>query len=257
MSAATEAALEKVATTARLLVALDFDGTLSVHCDDPMQARMVPGARDALDALVGAPETAVALVSGRSMSDLKIISEHTDDSRIHLAGSHGAEFWHPGTGDVTTADDEDAAVRDELIARTEAAIAEVPGSWIEHKAVGFGLHTRGLSADDEARAQEIVDDVVAKNAPGWRRRKGQHILEFAYRQEGKDSAVAALRDSLSASAVVFAGDDVTDEDALRSLGADDFGIHVGAGETAATITVGDPVELAGLLARLAQLRDAR
>jgi trehalose 6-phosphate phosphatase len=53
---------------------------------------------------------------------------------------------------------------------------------------------------------------------------------------------------------VFAGDDVTDEDALRALGPADLGVRVGAGETAAAVRVGSPEELAALLQHLADAR---
>ena len=59
-----------------------------------------------------------------------------------------------------------------------------------------------------------------------------------------------------AAAVVFAGDDVTDEDALRSLGPGDLGIHVGEGPTAASLCVPDILALAALLTRLAAERAA-
>jgi trehalose 6-phosphate phosphatase len=47
--------------------------------------------------------------------------------------------------------------------------------------------------------------------------------------------------------VLFAGDDVTDEDALRSLGEGDLGVHVGTGPTAAAVSVPDIAALAALL----------
>jgi hypothetical protein len=54
--------------------------------------------------------------------------------------------------------------------------------------------------------------------------------------------------------VLFAGDDVTDEDALRSLQPGDVGVRVGPGETAATVRVAGIPELAALLTRLARER---
>jgi trehalose 6-phosphate phosphatase len=129
-------------------------------------------------------------------------------------------------------------------------------TWIERKAFGFGLHTRLSSPTDAAAAAAAVDDIVARQAPHWRRRSGRDILEFAWRHEGKDSAVAQLREQTGATAVVFAGDDVTDEDALASLGESDLGIRVGEGETAASVRVADAKELAGVLSALARLRAA-
>lgn len=247
----------EVAGTARLLVALDFDGTLSALVDDPMSARMTAPAREAVDALLSTPDTVVALVSGRSLGDLRVISEHGDDSRILLAASHGAEFWIPGHPADEVASDADLTLRDRLRGEAEALGADVPGSWIEPKSFGFGVHTRTVrESDAAARLHAQVDELVAREAPSWRRRQGHNLVEYAFRTEGKDAAVARLRAETAATAVVFAGDDVTDEDALRSLEPGDLGIRVGPGETAASVRVADTNELAELLTTIARERAA-
>jgi trehalose 6-phosphate phosphatase len=250
--------LDRLAATAHLLVALDFDGTVSPLVDEPMSARMLPPARAALDALAALPDTTVALVSGRTVADLKVISEYDPSSALLLAGSHGAELWDPESDSPSGADDQtgDATLRDELIAAAEEAVDGLEGAWIERKAFGLGLHTRTASADDAAVAVERVGALVAERAPQWRRRDGRDILEFAFRHEGKDSAVAALRSRVGASAVLFAGDDVTDEDAIASLGPDDLGVRVGGGATAARVRVADAAAFAELLADLAERRAA-
>ncbi len=248
-------AIARVAASDRLLVALDFDGTLAPLEDEPMDARMLPAARAAVDAVVAAPDTLVALVSGRSLSDLRIIAEHGDDSRLLLAGSHGAEFWIPGEGTLTHDDDPgDEALRDELRAHAEQATADLDGVWIEPKRFGFGVHTRRSTPADAAEANRLVDALVAAEAPHWRRRTGHNIVEYAFRHEGKDSAIAELRERTDASAVVFAGDDITDEDALESLGDGDLGVHVGSRPTAATVCVPDIPAMADLLSVIAAER---
>ncbi|GAA1991639.1 trehalose-phosphatase [Microbacterium pumilum] len=250
-------ALRGVAASELLLVALDFDGTLAPLEDEPMEARMLPAARIAVDALIAAPETFVAFVSGRSLTDLRIIAEHRDDSRVLLAGSHGAEFWVPGVGPIVHADDPaDAALRDALRSRAEAATAHLDGVWIEPKTFGLGVHTRKATPEAAEAANRLVDAMVQAEAPNWRRRTGHNIVEYAFRQEGKDSAVAELRERVGASSVLFAGDDTTDEDALRSLGPQDLGVHVGDRDTAATLSVPDIPALAALLSDLAAERTA-
>jgi len=258
MTGTIDDALARLAATPRLLVALDFDGTLSPLQDDPMRSRMLPAARQAVEALAVLPDTIVALVSGRSMVDLRLIAEHDDRSPLWLAGSHGAEFWEPSTGLQEPAGDAgDAALRDRLQAEAERATAHLPGVWIEPKAFGLGVHTRRADAEAAAEANRIVDAMLQAQAPQWRRRSGRDIVEYAFRHEGKDSAVAALRERTGATAVLFAGDDVTDEDALRSLHPGDLGVRVGPGETAADVTVADIPEFAALLSRLAAARASR
>jgi len=253
--APARAAVEDVARTPRLLVALDFDGTLAPLVDDPMNARATPAAVEVVARLAAVPGTTVAFVSGRSMRDLRVIAEHSDDSPVYLAGSHGVEFWTPGEGEAPSDDDEAAhRLRDELRHAAEAATAHLPGVWIEPKTFGFGVPTRLASAEDERSAFEIVDHLVRARAPHWRRRTGHNIVEYSFRHEGKDSAVAVLRERLAATAVIFAGDDVTDEDALRALRPADLGIRVGVGETAARVRVADTAALVEVLTAVAAAR---
>lgn len=264
----TLAALAAIAKTPKLLVALDFDGTLSPLHDVPMDARSTPGGTAAVEALAALPDTVVALVSGRSLGDLRVIAEHADDSPVYLAGSHGAEVRPPegfepvqppaptatagAEGTVDAAAEE--ALRDELYAAAVAESSGIDGVWIEPKRFGFGVHVRLASSADGEAAMAGTDALVAERAPHWRRRTGNNIVEYAFRHEGKDTALAALRDETGATAVFFAGDDVTDEDALRTLVAGDLGVRVGGGDSAAQLHVRDPEELAALLATLASLR---
>lgn len=249
--------LRRVAAAERLLVALDFDGTLAPLRDEPMQVRALPEAAAAVAALTALPETAVAFVSGRSLDDLRVIAEHDDDSPVHLAGSHGAEFWVAGHGRLPAADDEAAPLqRDDLREVVARAVAGLDGAWVEPKRFGFAVHTRLATPDAAARAHALSDRLVEGLAPDWRRRTGHDVVEYSFRHEGKDFAVATLRTRLDATAVLFAGDDVTDEDALASLGATDLGIRVGDGPTVAPVRVPDIAELAAALRALARMRAA-
>lgn len=254
--------LEPLAATPVLLVALDFDGTLAPLIDEPMAARALPASKDAIASLAALPDTVVAFVSGRMLADLRVIGEHADDSPIYLAGSHGAEYWYPEgaaarhavDGDPDHTDDVDA---DAIRSAADVIVADIEGAWIEHKALGFALHSRMSTADDAARAARDIDALVAERAPGWRRRTGQDILEFSSSHAGKDAAIAALREATGATAVLFAGDDVTDEDAIAQLTESDLGVRVGPGETSARLRVADAQELAGVLSTLARMRAAQ
>ncbi|KHK97415.1 trehalose phosphatase [Microbacterium mangrovi] len=252
---AADDALQHLAATPRLLVALDFDGTLSPFVTEPMDARMLGVARDAVDALAAAPGTTVALVSGRALPDLRIIAEHDDDSPILLAGSHGVEYWLPQRGRVVPDVDADhAATRAAVIAAAEERLADLPGIRIEPKSFGMAVHSRGAddrAADDSVR---IADEVVGELAPDWRRRLGHSVVEYSFRDEGKDAAIAVLRAETEPTAVLFAGDDVTDEDAIAALEPGDVGVRLGAGDSAAQVRMPGIPEFAAWLAELAYRR---
>lgn len=250
-------ALKAIAATPRLVVALDFDGTASPLVAEPMAARALPEVKAQLEHLAALPETFIAYVSGRSMNDLKEITEHADDSAIALAGSHGVQYWFPGIGDVDTAGDvaeEDA--RDALRAAAQPIVARYPGVVLEPKSFGMAVHTRGAAPEVEVAVFTEIDTLVAERFPRWRRRLGHRVLEFSSRLDGKDAAIEALRKHFEPTGILFAGDDVTDEDAMRVLQPGDLGVRVGAGESAATLRVDTPQEIAGLLEMLASERDA-
>ncbi len=251
----TDPALAALARTPRLLVALDFDGTVSPHVTDPMSARALPAAATAVSRLAALPDTYVAYASGRSLHDLRAITEHDDDSPVLLAGSHGAQFWFPDAGeetDLSTAPADRAEVVDEL----RALIADLDGVVYEPKTFGFGVHTRGAGAGQEELAFVRVEKWAPERIPSWRRRTGHHLREYSWRDEGKDAALRRLREHVGATAVLFAGDDVTDEGGMRTLGTTDLGVRIGSGDTAATLRVADPAGLALLLDALADARAA-
>lgn len=253
--------LSALAETERLVVALDFDGTAAELVTDPMSARAVPEVRQQVARLAEHAETTVAYVSGRSLSDLRIIAEHEDDSPVVLVGSHGAQYWYPGHGEVDAGEDDrggdSAAERERMWAAAHPIVDRYEGVSLERKAFGMGIHARRANPDDEKAAFAAIDDLVDREFPGWRRRLGHRILEFSSRQEGKDAAIGVLRDRFGATGILFAGDDATDEDALRVLGPDDLGVRVGPGPTVAALRVPNPQQIAALLEALGNERERR
>lgn len=260
MNRAISDVLAPVARASRLLIALDFDGTLSPLVDEPMSARALPDAARALSALSKLPDTTVALVSGRSLVDLRIIAEHDDSSSLVLVGSHGAERWLPAplrAADAETRGAEEQGESDEHRAikdRARESLPGVPGVFFEPKSHGFAVHVRLANPEDGRAATEAIDALMQQHAPSWRRRAGHNVVEYSYRHEGKDTAIAFLRELVDADVVLFAGDDVTDEDAMRALHPGDLGIRVGEGESVASLRVADPQELSELLWTVANIR---
>src|SRR5450756_2358053 len=72
-----------------LLVALDFDGTLTPLRDDPDRSRILRSGVAALRTLATRSGVEIALVSGRALVDLYLRADVPVGT--HLVGSHGAE----------------------------------------------------------------------------------------------------------------------------------------------------------------------
>lgn len=245
-------ALRELARVPRLLVALDFDGTLAPEVDSPEQARALPEAREAVLALRGMPNTRVALVSGRAIDSLIEVSDLPDD--VLLVGSHGIE--------LRLDDPADAPGLDPVEAEKIETLSEVLGDvadrfddvWLETKPAGFALHTRLAAEEDGRRAHLVALTEAQAEIEDLTVRSGKNVLEFSVRSTTKGEAIEHLRRYTHADAVFYAGDDVTDEDAFAALLADDLGLKSGPGDTVAAFRVAGPDEVALVLATLATFR---
>jgi trehalose 6-phosphate phosphatase len=237
-------ALEGAAATARLLVASDFDGTLAPIVSNPVDARPLPHAADALLALAGLPSTFVALVSGRALSTLRELSSMSPP--VHLIGSHGAEF------DTGFAQPIDRELLERITADLTAIASSRPGVTVESKPASVALHVRNASAADGADAL----DAARAAAPDWDAEltEGKAVLEFAVISTDKGEAIDIIRDRDDATAVVYFGDDVTDEKAFRRMRDGDVAVKVGPGDTLAGYRVESPEDVATALEYLMERR---
>ena len=239
-----ESALAVAARTARLLVASDFDGTLAPIVNNPEDARPLPAAAEALVDLATLPATESALISGRALATLRELS--SAPSPVHLVGSHGAEFESGFSRDI----DRDllAVITDAL----RAIAADKPGVAVETKPASVALHVRNASPSDGEAALAAAWD--ASSAWDAHITTGKAVLEFAVVSTDKGEALDILRGEFDATAVVFFGDDVTDEKAFVRLRDSDVGVKVGPGETAARYRVDSPADVAAAVRFLADAR---
>jgi trehalose-phosphatase len=254
IDAPLNAALERLAAAEHLLVALDFDGTLAPFVDHPEDARALPEARLAVDRLLEVSHTTVAFVSGRAVDSLQRASEAPPG--VLLVGSHGAEYRFDGVDAPPPLDDEDTARLNALTAGFSGFADAHPGARIERKPAGFAVHTRGLDEDAAFLTEDDARRIVADVCPDATVRDGKDVLEFSVLAATKGDAIVHLRDYTGATAVLYAGDDVTDEDAFSVLVEGDLALKSGDGPTIAPYRVGSPAEVAGVLDSLARLRAA-
>jgi trehalose-phosphatase len=151
-----------------------------------------------------------------------------------------------------TPDDEEhlAVLRDDI----ETLVRERhPLAGIEHKAAAVVVHTRGLEKDV---ADAAIADArrVALEHEGVKVLKGKSVLELSVSHADKGSAITALGRHVDATARMYLGDDVTDEDAfMRMTRPTDVTIKVGTGSTAARYRLDDELAVAELLGRFAKL----
>jgi len=203
---------------------LDLDGTLLEIADHPDMVEVPASLGALLEELRLGLSNALAIVSGRSLSDLSRILQN--DS-VDLAGCHGGEWRTGGRVSIIAPPERLHDVERRLL---ELA-APVRGVFIEMKGHAVALHYRG-TAFTPSEAQAIAEEVIADFGTEFRTLAGKSVVEILRRNSGK---AAVLEHFLSQPAYrnrkpVFLGDDVTDEEAfalVNRLGG--YSIHVGTG----------------------------
>ncbi len=242
--------LEAIARVPVLLVATDYDGTLSPIVPNPAEARPNREAIVALRNLAALEQTHVAVISGRALADLASLAGLPDE--VHLVGSHGSEF---DPDFLESLSDPARSLRDDLRDRLTAIARAHSGFLVETKPASVAFHYRNAPDDVAVRALAEIEAGPGR-AEGVHTRHGKKVVELAVMDTHKGQALEALRSRVGASAVVFLGDDRTDEDAFATLRGPDLGVKVGSGRTIATHRVSDTTEVARLIAHLSERRAA-
>jgi alpha,alpha-trehalase len=210
--------IEARAVQRRLVVFLDYDGTLTPIVPKPEDAVLSDDMRAHLRRLSGL--CPVALVSGRDLKDLKQLVRV---DRIVHAGSHGFDIegafgrrdrLAKGEAYIPDLDAAEKALKD--------ALDGIDGTWVERKAFAIAVHFRRVAPPERARVARAVDRIMAAHA--GRLRQGQGKMVFRIQPDmdwDKGRAVEWLLERLDLGAAdvlpLYIGDDTTDEDAFASL----------------------------------------
>lgn len=241
--------LEELSRTPILLVASDFDGTLSPIASEPSAATPNREAIVALHALAATPQTHAAVISGRSLRDLASLSGITGD--VFLVGSHGSEF---DPDFARRMDPKLIELRQQVKQQLEGIADGKSGFLIEEKPASLAFHFRRADRENAERAVEAIMHGPA-TLPGVHLKQGKMVLELSVVPTDKGKALAEIRHRVGATAAIFIGDDKSDEDGFATLCGPDVGVKIGDGPTTAEYRVADTTQAAKILALLAERRE--
>lgn len=206
----------------RTALFLDLDGTLAEIRPTPADVAPEPRRTRLLQDLTQRLEGRVAIISGRSLSEVDRIL----DAAIKPVGAVHGLVRRTADGVVETHAQPDAL---EPARRAAAAyVASRPGVTLEDKGVSLALHYRGAP---EAAVEIGVAVRRLATEHGLRVQPGAMVLELCAPGANKGSALKMfLRDPPFSGAVpVMVGDDLTDEHAFAAAAAGGgFGVLVGA-----------------------------
>ena len=242
-----------------VLIACDFDGTLSPIVPRPEDAYILPECADALSQLTEQPGYAVAIVSGRALEDVR---ERADLPNAIYSGNHGIEIAAPGLAFEDDGAEQARLLMADLRLALEHAVSRISGAFLEDKGVSLSVHSRMTPEELEPKVREIVHDATTDAVAGGKITvvQGKKVLDIrpaAARDKG--AAMRFIMDTLLRMSEtqlfpIYIGDDTTDEDAFQEVNlSGGLSILVGGPDrdTVATYRLNSPTDVAEFLNGLA------
>ena len=213
--------------TANTALFLDFDGTLVEIAAQPEDVQIPPNLLATLAALHDRLGGALALVSGRRLSD---IDGFLTPLRFPAAAEHGAQ--RRGADQQLSSFPAPCLQQARLAA--EGLLVRHPGLRLEQKHLALTLHYRH-APELEGLCLQVMRAAVERSV-GLDLMQGKCVLDVRPSGVSKGTAIAAFMSEapFAGRLPVFAGDDTTDEDGfeqVQRLGG--HAIKVGGGPSVA------------------------
>lgn len=219
----------------------DIDGTLSPIAATPNEAKLYPEVAALLEQ--AKQQTYVAILTGRAIENGAAI---VNVEGITYIGTHGLE-WSSGLPTPQTTEILSEALRfvepgQELLDLAEQRLTSFPGLLIERKRIGGSIHYRRCL--DQKQARQAILSLLKEPASqvNMYLKEGKKIVEIRPSLAvNKGQSLRRFVQRYGLRGVIFAGDDVTDLDAvievarLRQRGIDALSIVVQHADTAPTL----------------------
>lgn len=238
---------DRLPSASHVLCCVDFDGTLAPIETDPAAVEMTPGNRNALSQLHRSSAVTVAIVSGRSIADLRRLV----DLPVVLAGNHGFELARGGSRAVHPIARRKAHKVEIVRLHLETILGGVPNLRFENKNLTATIHLRTVPATLRPMVESVTHEVVAGVAPeSVAVTSGKAVLELRPALAwGKGQLVQLLaREQPPETCTVVLGDDQTDEDAFKAVESTDITVLVGPNRpTHARYRVASPAAVESVL----------
>ena len=217
---------------------LDVDGTLIDIAETPDAAHVDTALLELIERLHRASGGAMALVSGRALSDLE---NRLGALRLPLAGQHGLErrdaagrLWIHAAPPAAK-----CAIKEELA----PVLARHPGLLLEDKGLTLALHYR-LAPHLASYARHLMWRIANEANAGLEVQFGKRVAEVKPSGIDKGTAVSEyLAESpFRGRRPVFIGDDLNDERGFDEVNRlDGISIKVGKGRSCARFRLPDVV----------------
>jgi trehalose 6-phosphate synthase/phosphatase len=229
----------------KLVLVLDYEGTLMPFAPTPPLARPDAELRALLGALAARPDTEVHVMSGR---DRETMARWLGSLPITLHAEHG--FWtRPAGGEPHETESlSDVHWREPVREILRGFAERTPGALVEEKPASLAFHYRAVEPDFAAmQVNEIRQHLLEmfSNAPvaivG-----GDKVIEVRPQAIHKGRIIERILEREQDALLVVMGDDASDAEAFTALPESAMSICVGPGYSQAgfrLLTVGDAREV--------------
>jgi trehalose 6-phosphate phosphatase len=235
----------RIQASRRVVVFLDFDGTLVRIAPRPDAVSVSLATRGALRRLVNHPRVTLAVISGRRRAELL---QYVDIPGIHYLGLYGWE--HSGTATVPLPTRN--ALRSVLACIT-SQLGNYPGLWIEDKQLSLSIHYRTASPAVQRSARNAVRTLLLPFHRFLRLLVNLREVEIVPRiifGKGIAATQFLAKPVFRRAVPLYFGDDLSDEPAFSAL-RKGVSICVGAArKTRASYSLRGPAEVTTALFKL-------
>jgi len=211
----------------KLCLLLDYDGTLAPHGSHPDFTILPQNTREVMERLAGMSNVFVSVITGRSIPDIR---NKVGINNITYAGNHGIDIVHPDGSKFMIPMPPEIEDKAKWLLQKLQTECCVEGAWVENKGVVLAYHHEAWKEKGSidplkkekilSRARELMTEagfrigmsdggLVTEAKPPVKWNKGNaaiYILRSAFGVNWSEN----IR-------IIYAGDDLTDEDAMNAL----------------------------------------
>jgi len=212
---------------------LDYDGTLTPIVDTPAKAIISKKTKKLLHKLLKSSKCKLAIISGRSLKDIKNKIGLKD---IIYVGNHGLEIEGPKIKFEISIPIKVRTTIRQIVTVLQNKLSKIKGVIVEDKNLTLSVHYRLVTSTDTSSIKKIVNEItrpyltrgmikinpgkkVIEIKPPIKWDKGKVVLWLLR----KEQFVSGENNFFS----IYFGDDITDEDAFRVLKNKGLTIFVG------------------------------
>lgn len=199
----------------------DYDGTLTPIVEHPNKAVLSQKTKNLLRKIVRNPKSEIAIISGRSMKDIK---SRIGIKEIIYSGNHGLEIESPLFKYENNVLNTYKTVLSEIKKKLQHALLGFKGTLIEDKELSLSIHYRLVDHKHILNIKKILYQTITHylESKQIKSGKGKMVLEITPPIKwNKGNAVLWILNQHEISKYnfypIYFGDDATDEDAFIAL----------------------------------------